>query len=158
MAEVWDKIVRTLAAVAGALAGIFGGWSMLLTVLAAAMVLDYISGLIVAATGKSPKTESGHIDSKVGFAGLAKKGFIMIIVLVATLLDKALGTEAMIFQTAATCYYIANEGISIMENAGLIGLPVPGVVKKALEQLKEKGESSNSNEDESSPDKDKGEV
>lgn len=148
MAEVWSKIVKASAVIAGAIAGFFGEWNVLLTVLAVAMVLDYVSGIIVAACGKSLKTEGGHLDSKVGFIGLAKKGFILIIVLVATLLDKALGTDAMVFQTAAACYYIANEGISILENAGLIGLPVPGTIKKALEQLREKGD----NEDGKTPD------
>ena len=136
--DIWNKAVKTLATIGGAIAGIFGEWSMLMTVLATAMVLDYISGVLVAAFGKSLKTEGGHLDSKVGFVGLAKKALIIMIVLLATLLDKALGTNAMVFQTATVCYYIANEGISVVENAGLMGLPVPDVVKRALEQMKEK--------------------
>lgn len=146
MHDIWEKVVKALAAVAGAVAGIFGEWSTLMTILAGAMVLDYISGMIVAALGKSLKTEGGHIDSKVGFVGLAKKGFIIIIVLVATLLDKAIGTETMVFQTAATCYYIANEGVSVMENAGLVGLPVPAFIKKALEQIRDKADKGNKEE------------
>ncbi len=136
--DIWNKAVKALATIGGAIAGIFGEWSMLMTVLATAMVLDYISGVLVAAFGKSLKTEGGHLDSKVGFVGLAKKALIIMIVLLATLLDKALGTDAMVFQTATVCYYIANEGISVVENAGLMGLPVPDVVKRALEQMKEK--------------------
>ncbi len=136
----WEKITRAIAAAAGAVAGFLGGWSPLLTVLVAFMAMDYISGLLLAASGKSPKTESGHIDSSVGFVGLAKKGFILIIVLVSTLLDRALATDAMVFQTATACYYIANEGISILENAGLMGLPVPRAVREALERLREKDE------------------
>jgi len=138
--EIWNKAVKALATVGGAIAGIFGEWSVLMTILAAAMVLDYISGVLVAAFGKSLKSEGGHLDSKVGFVGLAKKALIIMIVLLATLLDKALGAEAMVFQTATVCYYIANEGISVVENAGLMGLPVPEVVKRALEQMKEKKE------------------
>jgi len=138
--EIWNKAVKALATVGGAIAGIFGEWSVLMTILAAAMVLDYISGVLVAAFGKSLKSEGGHLDSKVGFIGLAKKALIIMIVLLATLLDKALGAEAMVFQTATVCYYIANEGISVVENAGLMGLPVPDVVKRALEQMKEKKE------------------
>jgi len=140
MNVVWDKIIKGIAAVGGAVAGIFGEWSALMTILAAVMVLDYISGVLVAISGNSLKTEGGHLDSKVGFIGLAKKAFILVIVLMATLLDKALGAEAMVFQTATVCYYIANEGISVVENAGLMGLPVPDVVKRALEQMKEKKE------------------
>ena len=138
MNTLWDKVIKGIAAVGGAVAGIFGEWSALMTILAAVMVLDYISGVLVAVSGKSLKTEGGHLDSKVGFIGLAKKAFIIVIVLMATLLDKALGAEAMVFQTATVCYYIANEGISVVENAGLMGLPVPDVVKRALEQMKEK--------------------
>ena len=138
--DIWNKAVKALATIGGAIAGIFGEWSMLMTVLATAMVLDYISGVLVAAFGKSLKTEGWHLDSKVGFVGLAKKALIIMIVLLATLLDKALGTSAMVFQTATVCYYIANEGISVVENAGLMGLPVPDVVKRALEQMKEKKE------------------
>ena len=79
------------------------------------MGIDYASGLIVAACGRSPKTEAGGLSSKAGFVGLARKGFIMLIVLLATLLDRAVGNQAMVFQSAATCYYIANEGLSILE-------------------------------------------
>jgi len=136
--NIWDKAIKALATIGGAIAGVFGEWGMLMTILASAMVLDYISGVLVAAFGKSLKTEGGHLDSKVGFVGLAKKALIIMIVLLATLLDKALGTDAMVFQTATVCYYIANEGISVVENAGLMGLPVPDAVKRALEQMKEK--------------------
>jgi len=138
MMEIWNKVVKALATVGGAIAGIFGEWSILMTILAAAMVLDYISGVLVAAFGKSLKSEGGHLGSKVGFVGLAKKALIIMIVLLATLLDKALGAEAMVFQTATVCYYIANEGISVVENAGLMGLPVPSTIAKALEQMRDK--------------------
>lgn len=146
LAEVWSKVIKALAAVAGWIAGLLGEWSVLMSVLAIVMVMDYISGVIVAACGKSPKTETGRLDSKVGFVGLAKKGFIIIIVLLATLLDRAVGADTMAFQTAATCYYIANEGISIIENAGLMGMPVPSIVKKALEQIKDKSGEEKENE------------
>lgn len=147
MVELWHRVVKILAALGGAIAGIFGGWTALMTILAAMMALDYVTGIVVAASGRSLKTDGGHLDSKVGFIGLAKKGFILAIVLVATLLDKALGAETMVFQTAATCYYIANEGISVMENAGLMGLPVPKIVRKALEQMREKHDSGGEKED-----------
>ena len=137
---MWDKIVKTLCAIGGAIAGLFGQWPEMLTILMVAMTLDYISGVIVAASGRSHKTENGGLSSKVGFIGLAKKGFIMLIVLLATLLDHAIGDSAMLFQSAAACYYIANEGLSILENAVLMDLPVPGVIKKALEELRDKGD------------------
>lgn len=143
---MWDKIVKTICAIGGAIAGLFGQWPEMLTILVVAMTLDYISGIIVAASGHSLKTENGGLDSKVGFVGIAKKGFVMLIVLLATLLDHAIGDEAMLFQSAAACYYIANEGLSILENAVLMNLPVPGVVKKALEEMKAKADRKDESE------------
>lgn len=137
---MWDKIIKYLAAVSGAVAGFFGEWNVMLTVLACMMALDYLSGLMVAASGKSPKSESGGISSKVGADGLRKKGFIIIIVLAATLLDRALGTDKMIFQMAAVGYYIANEGISILENASLLGVPFPKRIRNAFEEMRKNGD------------------
>ena len=138
MDTIWDKAIKFAALLGGAIAGIFGEWSVLLTVLAVVMVLDYLSGILVAAGGRSLKTEDGFLDSKAGFRGLAKKGFIVIIVLLATVLDRAIANGTMIFQTATTSYYVANEALSILENAALIGLPVPGAIQSALEQMREK--------------------
>ena len=139
----WDRIAKWFAALAGAVAGLFGEWSLLLTALVAAMGIDYASGLIVAACGRSPKTEAGGLSSKAGFVGLARKGFMLLIVLVATVLDGVIGSEAMMFQTAAVMYYIANEGISLLENAALLGVPFPNRVMNALEALKERGDEEN---------------
>ena len=137
---MWDKIVKGLAAAGGAGLGWVGGWNVMLTVLAVAMVVDYLTGLIVAACGKSQKTEGGGLSSKVGFVGLAKKGFILLIVLLATALDKAIGNQTMVFQMASAGYYIANEGLSVVENAALLGVPFPGGLKKALDELKQSGD------------------
>ena len=137
---LWTKGIRAVSAIAGAVAGLFGGWSVGLTILAAVMAMDYLTGLIAAACGRSPKTGQGGLSSKAGFIGLAKKGVIMLVVLLATLLDRALGNRAMVFQTAATFYYIANEGLSILENAALLGVPFPKRILKALETMKEAGE------------------
>lgn len=139
METTWDKVVKIIASIGGAIAGVFGEWSIMLTLLACIMVVDYISGLIVAWRGKSPKTENGGVSSKAGFDGLAKKAMILLVVLLATILDKALGSTAMMFQTAATAYYIANEGISILENVALLGAPFPPAIKDALESMKTKG-------------------
>ena len=97
----WDDVTRMLAAVAGAIAGLLGEWNVLLTILAVMMVLDYATGVIVAWRGKSPKTETGGVSSNVGFDGLIKKAFIMIVVLIATLLDTAIGNATRVFQMAA---------------------------------------------------------
>lgn len=134
----WDRMLKLIAGVAGAIAGLFGEWTTTMTILVILMATDYISGWIVAWCGKSPKTESGGLSSKVGFIGIAKKAFIMIMVLLATLLDKAIGTGQMVFQSSLVLYYIANEGLSILENAALMGVPFPEKMKKALETLQEK--------------------
>ena len=136
----WDKILKFLAGIAGAICGLFGEWSTTLTILVVVMAIDYISGVLVAVCGKSPKTEAGGLSSKVGFIGIAKKGFIMLLVLLATMLDRAIGNETMVFQTSLVFYYIANEGLSVLENAALMGLPFPEKLKKALETLRDKDE------------------
>ena len=137
---MWDKIVKALAAAAGAVAGVLGEWNVMLTLLAWAMVVDYLSGVIVALRRRSPKSENGGVSSQVGFDGLAKKAFIVLIVLLATLLDRAIGTDKMVFQTAVAAYYFANEGLSIAENAALMGVPFPPKIRDALEALKKKGD------------------
>lgn len=134
----WDKIIKWLAGIAGAIAGLFGEWTTMLTILVVVMAIDYISGWIVAWCGRSPKTEGGGLSSKVGFVGIAKKGFIMLLVLLATLLDRTIGNETMVFQSSLVFYYIANEGLSILENAALMGVKFPEKLRKALEALREK--------------------
>lgn len=136
----WNNVTKWLAAVVGAVLGLFGAWTQMHTILVAVMATDYVTGCIVAALGRSPKTDGGGLSSKVGFIGLAKKGFIMTIVLLATLLDRALGGTATVFQSAALAYYIANEGLSILENAGLLGVPFPERLKQALEAMRDKDE------------------
>lgn len=136
----WDRITKAIAGFGGAIAGLLGEWNMALTLLAIAMVIDYVTGVAVAVVHKSPKTDGGGVSSKAGFEGLLKKGIILVIVLLATILDAALGLETRMFQTACTFYYIANEGISILENAALLGVPFPAGMKNALEAIKEKND------------------
>ena len=133
---MWDRVTKFAAGVMGAAAGFLGEWNVLLSVLAWFMAIDYVTGLICAWRGKSPKTEGGGISSKAGFDGLARKGLMVMMVLMATLLDRAVGSDGAVFQTAAAGYYIANEGISILENSALLGVPYPKAVKNALEALK----------------------
>lgn len=135
---MWDKIMKILAGVGGAIAGLFGGWDMMLWVLICVMAVDYITGLIVAAMGRSPKTETGHLDSKAGFRGLLRKGVILLMVLLGALLDLALGTNATMFRNMVIWFYIANEGISILENVALTDVPFPSWLKGALEQLRDR--------------------
>lgn len=137
MGSVWDKVIKYGAMAVGVIAGLYGGWKPMLTILVVMMGIDYVTGVMVAALGRSPKTETGGLSSKVGFIGLAKKGFIMLIVLVATLLDQAAGNSTLIFQSAATFYYIANEGLSILENADDLGVPTPKFIRTRLESVRE---------------------
>lgn len=140
METTWDKILKVLAIIGGAIAGWFGGFDTVLLVLVAFMAADYVSGWIVALMGKSPKTQGGGLNSKTGFVGIAKKGMMLLIVLVAALLDQALGVEAAVFRNAVIWFYIANEGLSILENLALAGVPFPEKLKNALEQLKTKNQ------------------
>ena len=137
----WDRILRYLAAAAGGLLGLLGAWTQMHTILVAFMALDYITGCVVAALRRSPKTEGGGLSSKVGFIGLAKKGFVLAVVLLAALLDRALGNTTMAFQGATVCYYIANEGLSVLENAALLDVPLPRRLREALEALREEKET-----------------
>ena len=137
---MWEKMTKIAAALAGAAAGLLGEWNVLLTVLAWMMGIDYLTGLICAWRGRSPKTEGGGVSSKAGFDGLARKSLIIMIVLMATLLDRAIGSGQALFQTAAAGYYIANEGISILENSALMGVPYPKAIVEALEGLRDGGD------------------
>lgn len=146
--ELWAKIVKGAAAAAGLVAGLFGGWTPAMTVLAVFMGADYILGCICGLLGKSTKTEGGRWLSTTAFKGLLKKGVIMVVVLIASQLDKVVAGGAATFQTLTVFYYIANEGLSVIENAALLGAPFPDALKNALEMLKDKGNSGEGSKEE----------
>lgn len=135
--DIWDKAVKAAAAAGGAVAGLFGGVDTVLKVLLAMMVIDYITGLVVAWMGRSGKTETGLLDSKAGARGIAKKVLMLLLVVVAAMVDRALGGERAVFRDMVIWFYLANEGLSILENLALAGVPFPQGVKKALEQVKQ---------------------
>jgi len=112
-----------------------GGWNASLSVLTAVMALDYLSGIFAAILGKSPNTPGGKLDSSAGFRGLLKKALIFMMVLVAAQVDKAV--EGTFVRAATVWFYLVNESISVLENAGLAGVPLPGKLKGVLEKLKE---------------------
>lgn len=130
MEQIWRGIIKGVAAAGGAIAGAMGGWDATLKVLVVMMVIDYVSGLMVAAMGKSTKTDYGGLSSKVGFIGLAKKGLMLCVVLMAATLDEAMGTAMC--RDAACWFYIANEGISVLENLNLVGVPFPAKIRELL--------------------------
>ena len=132
--------VCTAAGIIGsAVASAFGGWDAAMITLVSMMVIDYLTGVLVAGVfHNSPKTENGTLESKAGWKGLCRKGVTLLIVLVAARLDIILGTEFI--RDAVVIGYIANEVISIIENAGLMGVPIPSAIEKAIEVLQSKGE------------------
>lgn len=138
------KVSELLAAVGGAIASFFMNMPPLVWILIAVMTIDFITGLICGAMGKSQKTENGYISSTTAFVGLMKKALILLVVLLAALLDKAVSTGAGITFEAvmgATClWFIASEGFSILENVARMGIPVPKILLKMLEIMKEKGD------------------
>ena len=136
--EIWDKIVKVAAAGAGVVLSWWTGLGVMPQTLAVFMAVDYATGLMCAWRGVSPKTDSGTVSSKAGFDGLLKKACIVLVVLIAVQLDAAIGTQAMAAATMG--FYIANEGISILENTALLGVPWPEGLKMALETLRKKDE------------------
>lgn len=121
--------------VGGFIAMAFGGWSDALITLMIFMSVDYVTGLIVAGIfKKSKKSENGALESRAGFKGLCRKGVALLIVLVAVRLDIVMQTTYI--KDAVIIAFIANEAISIIENAGLMGIPVPSIIAKAIDVLK----------------------
>lgn len=128
-------LYSTVGAVGGFIAMVFGGWSDALVTLMIFMSVDYVTGLIVAGIfKKSKKSESGALESRAGFKGLCRKGVALLIVLVAVRLDIVMQTTYI--KDAVIIAFIANEAISIIENAGLMGIPVPSIIAKAIDVLK----------------------
>jgi toxin secretion/phage lysis holin len=123
-----------MGAIGAFISALFGGWDMALTTLVIFMAIDYITGLIVAGVfHKSGKSENGSLESRAGWKGLCRKGMTLLIVLVAVRLELAIGSAFI--KDAVVIGYIANETISIIENAGLMGLPIPSVIQKAIDVL-----------------------
>ena len=139
-------ICTGIGIVGSTVAAAFGGWDAAMITLISMMVIDYLTGVLVAGVfHNSPKTENGTLESKAGWKGLCRKGVTLLIVLVAARLDIILGTEFI--RDAVVIGYIANETISIIENAGLMGVPIPEAIKKAIEVLQQKGSEDNGGSD-----------
>ena len=128
----------TLTGILGAaLCWAFGGWDSAMAALLVCMSVDYISGSLVALVfHRSTKSESGSYNSLYGLKGLCKKGLMLLFVLVAVQIDRLLGTGYV--RDAVCIGFCANEVLSIIENLGLAGIPMPEAVIKALEQLQNK--------------------
>lgn len=130
--ERLDLLFKMSATAAGGITGyLFGGWHTLIQILLVFVAIDYFTGLVAAGY-------EGKLSSKIGFRGIAKKVMIFSIVAVAHLIDTAIG-ENHLLRDAVIYFYLANELLSILENAGRTGLPVPDQVKNAVQVLKGKG-------------------
>lgn len=135
-----EKMLLVMGVIGSGIASLFGGWGAGLTTLMIFMGIDYISGLIVAGVfHSSNKTDSGTLESKAGFKGLCKKGMTLVFVLIAYRLDLVIGTNYI--GDAVIIAFIGNELISITENAGLMGVPLPAVITKAIDILQKKADS-----------------
>lgn len=136
---VKTAILTGIGIAGSAIANLLGGWDTALQTIIIFMAIDYLTGLIVAGVfKKSKKTETGGLESRVGWKGLCRKGMTLLIILVATQLDRMSGTD--VIRNAVIIGYIANEALSIIENAGLMGLPVPKFLQNAIDILKKKSE------------------
>lgn len=140
-----EMICTVIGAVGGAVAAAFGGWDSALATLLIFMAVDYVSGLIVAGIfHKSPKSESGALESRAGWKGLCRKAVTLLFVLIAYRLDIVLGVDYI--RNAVIIGFMANELISIVENAGLMGVPLSPVIQNAIDILTKKSESNQGGE------------
>lgn len=137
--EMRQTVCTGVGIVGSTIATLFGGWDNGLVTLLIFMVIDYASGLIVAGVfKKSPKTDTGALESKAGWKGLCRKCMTLVFVLIAYRLDLTIGTNYI--RDAVIIAFIANETISLVENAGLMGVPLPAVITKAIDVLQKKAD------------------
>lgn len=133
MKEFWNAVQLVFTAVGGWLGFFLGGCDGLLYALIAFVVIDYITGVMCAVNDKT-------LSSAVGFKGICRKVLIFLMVGIANVLDVHIIKTGSVLRTATIFFYISNEGISLLENASHLGLPVPEKIKAVLEQLHDKAE------------------
>ena len=142
-----DWVCIAVGAVGSAIASLYGGWDASLQTLIIFMAVDYVTGLLVAGVfHASPKSQTGALESRAGWKGLIRKGETLLIVLVACQLDAVMATSFV--RDAVVIGFICNETISIIENAGLMGLPIPAALTKAVDILKQRSEEQKGTENE----------
>ena len=133
MDNMVDVLRIAAAGIGGIVTYIWGPWDALIIALVAMVVIDYITGVIKAAV-------QGKLSSLVGFKGLLKKVAIFLLVAVGVMVDRVIPATNEAVRSAVIFFYIANEGLSILENAGELGLPLPAALKKSLEKMQDKEE------------------
>lgn len=132
MEKYFNAIVTVLATF---FTYIFGSWDLALQVLIVFMILNYGTGVLYAYL-------TDQLNSEVGFKGLVKKCMILVVLIIGVMLDRIVGNGTWVFRTLVAYFYIANEGISLLENVGNIGTPIPNKIRNALEQLNKDDEES----------------
>lgn len=138
--QMKNAVLGALAVVGSAITQAMGGWDVTLKVLVGFMAVDYVTGILVAAVWhKSSKSETGALESNACFKGLLKKMMILLIVWMAAMLDRATGSEFV--RTAVCLFYIGNEGLSILENSVIMGVPWPNTIKNVLEVMRKQGDT-----------------
>ena len=134
-----DYFYLIIGVVGGIISEFLGGWDTALNTLAFLMAADIITGWIVAAVfHNSQKTESGKLESRVGWKGLCRKGATFLVIMIAYRLDLMAGTTFL--KDAVIIAFTANEALSVIENVGLMGVPIPKVIMDAIDVLKNKSE------------------
>ena len=137
---VKNTVLAGIAAAVGAVAGALGGWDAALKTLLVLMAIDWMTGLTVAGVfQRSVKSEQGRLDSRVAFKGACKKGAELGLVLVAVQLD-AMAGAGQYARIAVLVFFIGHEGLSVLENLGLMGVPYPQFLRDILEVLRDKGD------------------
>lgn len=138
-AYIKNAVLAGLAGIGSFLARALGGWDTAVTLLVVMMAADLVAGVAVAAVWKrSPNTKTGGLSSRAAFQGFTRKIAVMVLVCIGHLMDAVLGADYI--RTATVCFFIGSEGLSLVENLGLMGVPLPGFLKKALEVLRDKGD------------------
>ncbi len=134
-----DTVFSSIVAVIGTAASMFlGGWDIAIQVLIFCMIADYVTGVLGAFRTKT-------VSSEVMFWGGIRKTIILAVIAFSVLLDQLIGNDAPIFRTIAIYFYVGREGLSVVENIGVLGVPLPGFITKSLEQLQEKGDGMGAN-------------
>lgn len=137
--QVKDGVLAVLAALGAVAANLLGGWDTLLAVLCGMMAADYVTGLMIAAVWKkSNKSETGRLDSNASFKGLVRKCTVLVLVWIAVMLDNAIGTHYI--RSMVILFYVGNEGLSLMENLCIMGVPHPAFLEDMLQALKKQGD------------------
>ena len=132
---IYYSALAVLATVGATIAEAMGGWDTALQTLVILMAIDYVTGILCALIWKrSPKSADGTFESKASLKGLIRKGAILLVVYIAARLDLLMGTD--VTRLAVILFFIANDGFSIIENLGIMGVPLPEIVKNAFALLR----------------------